>query len=162
MGFTVDRVRELVLSCMSRCCGGRRNTIVRFVDCKKLLDFRDVLRHRSGVYVFLDPVKEIVYYVGESGDLYERLYREHCRASIGSSEGVVRFMMYLLDKLCREESILRTKDVLEREKIVRDHLRRFIGKLTICIAYCTSGSPDKIVRREAENCLKEKLKPILN
>ncbi len=117
-------------------------------------------------YVFADHGR--IYYVGEAGDLYRRVYGEHCRACIGSSEGVVRFLMYLLDSICGDKEIMATENIVLRERFVKERLRRFITGLTIYIGYCRDGVLDgkdrekKRKRKAIEECLKRRLKPLLN
>lgn len=57
------------------------------------------VRGGAGAYVFFDDSGG-VYYVGEADDVARRLLQEHCRADIGGSEGVVRFLMHYLDEIC--------------------------------------------------------------
>ena len=49
------------------------------------------------LYVFCENGRPL--YVGETEDTSRRIYREHCSAHIGGSEGVVRFLMYYLDQI---------------------------------------------------------------
>ncbi len=70
----------------------------------------------EGVYIFVDDSSNIIYYVGETRNLASRVYRTHCKGLIGSSEGVVRFLMYIFARLCKDERIIRAQSVAEREK----------------------------------------------
>jgi len=62
-------------------------------------------------------------YVGQSCNLRRRVYEEICMAHIGGSEEVVRFLMFLLDRVCRGgyESL----DAKGREKLVKELLMDF-------------------------------------
>lgn len=75
-----------------------------------------------GVYVFAERDGRVLY-VGQSCNLRRRVYEEICMAHIGGSEGVVRFLMFLLDRVCRGgyESL----DAKGREKLVKELLMDF-------------------------------------
>ena len=117
-------------------------------------------RH-AGVYVFVDESSNTIYYVGETSNLADRVYKTHCRGLIGASEGVVRFLMYLFKELCSDEEVVKAENVIRREEIVRKRLAEFISSLSIYIGYCKEHKLESRKRLEVEKCLKEKLKPIL-
>ena len=119
-------IEDAVSKCLSRYCID--GVVVKKLDCTKLRYMSKAISC-SGVYVFSG--NNTVYYVGQSSNLYRRLVNEHCSASIGSSEGVVRFLMYLLDRVCSSDEVFREVDVKKREAI---------DKSIICLLY-TSPSP---------------------
>ncbi len=156
-------IREEITSCLNKYCEENK-IVIREITCRSLTPMKPLLR-KGGIYVFVDETTGTIYYVGEAGKLYRRL-NEHCRASIGGSEGVVRFLMYMLDKICEDENIRRTRDVKERERAVKHLLREFLGSLTIYVGYCEddslNGDEGRLTRRELEECIKRRLKPLLN
>ena len=123
--------------------------------------------HGAGAYVFFD--ESAIYYVGEADDIARRLLNEHCEVHIGGSEGVVRFLMHYLDEVCNHRNEWIKLDAKGREDSVKDILRKKIGELSIYIVTC-NGLNDEIKngkrnknkkRRDLEDCLISKLKPIL-
>ena len=148
-------IEEIISICLNLSCPDVK---ILVTDCKEV---RKLPKGLPGLYLFFDPNSYIIYYVGESSDLKRRVYEEHCRASIGSSEGVVRFLMFLMDRICVNEAVRNTIDVKKREKIVKNMIKEFVYKLKILVAICPHGSR-KTGLREAEKCIIEKLKPILN
>jgi predicted GIY-YIG superfamily endonuclease len=105
----------------------------------------------SAVYVFCCGAE--VLYVGRTGDLCRRVYREHCAAHIGGSEGVVRFLMYHLPEICREASEI--EDVVKREEKAKEILRRKLAAYNIIVV--PTDRPE-----ELEEKLIEALSPRLN
>lgn len=65
---------------------------MRVLNCEELKRSRGEWEGRPVVYVFCEG--DAVFYVGQTGDAYRRLYKEHCEAHIGGSEGVARFLVY--------------------------------------------------------------------
>jgi hypothetical protein len=117
---------------------------------------------REGVYVFLDKSSGIVYYVGETSNISKRVAKTHCRARIGSSEGVVRFLIFLLPKLYSDHRILSTNNILARERLVRRRIMDFLEKLIVIIGYCNSKKLDRKERIQIEGYLRRSLNPLLN
>lgn len=145
----LDKVREAVAQCAP---GGLRAAVV------KCGDLAGRKRCGPGVYVFFD--EEWVYYVGESADVCRRL-GEHCEAHIGGSEGVVRFLAYLLDRACETRGEWLGKPPAEVERWLKERLLKpFIHGLNI---YVASGEGiGKDLLRGVEKCLRERLRPLLN
>ena len=82
---------------------------------------------------------------------------------------MVRFLMHYLDEVCNHRNEWIKLDAKGREDSVKDILRKKIGELSIYIVTC-NGLNDEIKngkrnknkkRRDLENCLISKLKPIL-
>jgi predicted GIY-YIG superfamily endonuclease len=105
----------------------------------------------SAVYVFCCGAE--VFYVGRTGDLCRRVYREHCAAHIGGSEGVVRFLMYHLPEICREAGEI--EDVVKREEKAKEILRRKLAAYKIVVV--PTDRPE-----ELEEKLIKALRPRLN
>jgi len=120
---------------------------------------RAVRGKTCALYAFTDG--GIVYYVGQTTDVLRRVGREHCGAHIGGSEGVVRFLMYLLDKVCSDQRVRGATDVVEREEIVAGIIRDFLSSLSIVLAVC-EGEPGRECLARAEECAKTRLRPRLN
>ena len=111
-----------------------------------------------GVYVFFDDKN--VYYVGEASDLKRRVLNEHCKARIGGSEGVVRFLMYFLGEICEKKEEWLNLDAKGREELVRGILREKIGEMMVFVFTCGELNDPK-GRKELEGCLIEELRPVL-
>ena len=111
-----------------------------------------------GVYVFFDEEK--VYYVGEASNVARRVLNEHCKARIGGSEGVVRFLMYFLGEICEKKGKWLDLDAKGREELVRGILRERIGEMMVFVFTCGELSDPK-GRKELEGCLIEELRPVL-
>ncbi len=146
------KIRESIINCLP----GTSHTLLE-LTCRDLARYSGELSDKKGLYIFVDKYKGIIYYVGRSSDLLKRL-KMHCNASIGASEGVVRFLMYLLGEICSNNSVFSHTNVVKREKIIKRILREFIGKLNIYVVTCS----DKIDLGKVEDCLRKYLKPILN
>jgi hypothetical protein len=102
-----------------------------------------------------------VLYVDGANNIARRVGKEHCKARIGASEGVARFLVYLLDKICARRSEWVNYGVVNREKyIVEEVLMPVITKLTILVITCPQLK-DPSPRHKLEKCLMEELKPIL-
>lgn len=111
-----------------------------------------------GIYILFDN-NGIIYYVGASRDLATRL-KTYCTAKIGSSEGVVRFLMYLLPDICRKEN-LNEKDILTREFYIKSYIISFIKKLNILIIVCdVERNWSRLLR--VEQCIRMSANPLLN
>ena len=123
--------------------------------------------HSAGAYVFFD--ESTIYYVGEADDVARRLLNEHCEAHIGGSEGVVRFLMHYLDEICTHRNEWIKLNAKGKEDAVKDILKDRISKLSIYIITCKELKDEKKngkraknkLRKKLENCLINKLKPIL-
>jgi len=102
-----------------------------------------------------------VYYVGASTNAHRRVGVEYCGAHIGSSEGVVRFLMLLLDRVCADTRVRSARNAVEREEVVSEIIREFLDKLSIVLAIC-SKKPSRECLVEAEKCAVTKLSPLLN
>ena len=111
-----------------------------------------------GIYVFFDDKN--VYYVGEAGDVTRRVLNEHCKARIGGSEGVVRFLMYFLDEICEKKGEWLDLDARGREELLRGILRERIGEMRVFVFTCGELNDPK-GRKELEGCLIEELRPVL-
>ena len=111
-----------------------------------------------GVYVFAEHGGHVLY-IGQCSSILHRVYREHCRAHIGGSEGVVRFLMFLLDCVCK--SGYEDLDVKERERLVKELLRDFIWNLDLYLVI-GEGLADRAVREKLEGELRRVLRPVLN
>jgi len=157
----VDSVVEALRECVGRRCTGDSLEILT-LRCSEVSKARAI--RAPGVYVFVDPSSGVVYYVGQAGDLGRRLGSEHCSAHIGGSEGVVRFLMHILDKICERSSEWAPGSAKEREAYVKSKIREFLETLIIYVAYCPGGGPlsDRKTRLSVEACLKARLDPILN
>jgi predicted GIY-YIG superfamily endonuclease len=102
-------------------------------------------------------------YVGETGDTSRRIYREHCSAHIGGSEGVVRFLMYYLDRIAETVDEWAGLSPLGRERYVKEFLRQRMESLALVIILDSRGElRDGRRRREVERCLRAGLRPVLN
>lgn len=113
------------------------------------------------LYVFCENGKAL--YVGETGDTSRRIYREHCSAHIGGSEGVVRFLMYYLDRIAEALEEWVGLSPPDRERYVKEFLKRKVRRLTLVLILDSEGRlRDGRRRREVEKCLRVKLKPLLN
>ena len=122
------------------------------------------LKKVPGVYMFIDGDRVI--YIGEANDIARRVGNEHCKARIGASEGVVRFLVYLLDEVCTRRGEWVNYGVVDRERyIVEEVLMPVITKLTILVITCPQlrdiDKEKNKARLKLENCLISKLKPIL-
>jgi hypothetical protein len=112
-----------------------------------------------GVYIFIDGNRII--YIGEANNIVRRVGNEHCKARIGASEGVARFLMYLLNEVCvRSNEWTRLSVVNREEYVVKNILIPIITKSTILIITCPQLK-DSDPRHKLEKCLIEELKPIL-
>lgn len=158
----MDPVVEALRECVGRRCTGGSVEVLT-LRCSEVGKARS-LRRAPGVYVFMDPSSGVVYYVGQASDLGRRLGSEHCSAQIGRSEGVVRFLMHILDKICERSSEWTPGSAKERETYVKSKIREFLETLVIYVAYCPGGGSlsDRKIRLSVEACLKAKLDPILN
>ena len=158
---SLEHVIEALRVCVEENCG--EESVVVTLRCSDLRAYGRTLQ-RPGVYVFVDPTDGTVYYVGQAGDLGRRLGSEHCSAHIGGSEGVVRFLMHILDKICERSSEWAPGSAKEREAYVKSKIREFLETLIIYVAYCPGGGPlsDRKTRLSVEACLKARLDPILN
>ncbi|ADY02466.1 hypothetical protein VMUT_2270 [Vulcanisaeta moutnovskia 768-28] len=131
-------------------------------------DCRSIDVHGAGAYVFFDGSG--VYYVGEADDVACRLLKEHCSVHIGGSEGVVRFLMHYLNEICANSSKWVGLDAVGREEFIKKILGEKINSLRIYVVTCKELSDSKQGNRRVRNklrirleeCLKEKLRPILN
>ncbi|WP_054856842.1 hypothetical protein [Vulcanisaeta sp. JCM 16159] len=131
-------------------------------------DCRSINVHGAGAYIFFDDSG--VYYVGEADDVARRLLQEHCRANIGNSEGVVRFLMHYLDEVCANSGEWIRLDAAGREEFVKEILREEISSLRIYVVTCKGLSDEKQgnrrvrnrVRKRLEDCLRGGLRPMLN
>ena len=145
-------------------CGSIKE-MARAGKSRKLTQNIDV--HGAGAYVFFD--ESAIYYVGEADDIARRLLNEHCEAHIGGSEGVVRFLMYYLDSICNQKTRWEKLSAEDREKFTKDILKDRIGRLSIYIVTCKGLNDEKKngkriknkLRKNLEDCLINKLKPIL-
>ncbi|MFP3045039.1 MAG: hypothetical protein RXQ96_01660 [Thermocladium sp.] len=130
------------------------------LNCKRIND----AENRSGIYVFLDD--STIYYVGESNNIGRRVGHEHCKAHIGGSEAVVRFLIYYLDDLYREAHHEKGLSIIERERLIRDLLMRRINSLSILVLICDKlidhNNRKNPLRIRLEKCLIDKLNPVLN
>jgi len=149
--MSVFYISEILRDCLSKCCSYWRILETNCSEIKKVVKYGV-----SGLYAFVDG--ETVYYVGRSENILRRVGVEHCRAHIGSSEGVVIFLMYLLDQVCSNREGWINLHVVEREKVVSEIIRKFLAKLKIVIALC-SDKPSRKCLAEAEECAKIKLAP---
>ncbi len=116
------------------------------------------------MYIFIDVNRVI--YIGEANNIARRVGNEHCKARIGASEEVARFLVYLLDKICARRDEWVNYGVVNREKyIVEEVLMPVITKLTILVITCPQlrdiDKKKNKARLKLENCLISKLKPIL-
>ena len=112
----VDSVVEALRECVGRHCTGDSLEIL-ILRCSEVGEARAL--RAPGVYVFFEPSSGVVYYVGQAGDLGRRLGSEHCRAQIGGSEGVVRFLMHILDEIRERSSEWVSGSANEREAYVK-------------------------------------------
>ncbi len=124
----------------------------------------------AGVYVFFDDSGG-VYYVGEADDIADRVRGGyHCRANIGGSEGVVRFLMHYLEEICANSGKWIGFDAVGREEFVKKVLGEKINSLKIYVVTCKGLSDERQgnrrvrnrLRKRLEHCLRNRLKPILN
>ena len=159
----MDSIEETVRRAIQKCLN---NVGVPISNCNYgVYSCGDFVVKGPGVYVFFDEEK--IYYVGEANNIARRVLNEHCRAHIGGSEGVVRFLMYFLDEVCNNKGKWSKRDAKGREKAVRKFLRGRIRKLRVFALTCVelanpSGSRKKNVKRKnLEDCLKEELRPEL-
>ena len=146
----VDRILEIVR-------GLGLELEVRRVSCGELRGQRSEYVV-PGVYVFVGGGGEVLY-VGQSGNVYRRVYGEHCMAHIGGSEGVMRFLMLLLDRVCAGG--FGGLDVRRREEFVKRVLREFIWGLDIYVLV-GEGLVDRYLRGMLERELRRVLRPLLN
>ena len=131
-------------------------------------DCSSVNTHGAGVYVFFDD--SMAYYIGEADDVARRLLNEHCSISIGGSEGIVKFLMYYLNDICESRNEWIKLSVKGREDFIKELLRDKIRRLKILIVTCNDLNDEKQdirrirnrLRIRLENCVIEKLNPILN
>lgn len=156
---TEEKIRQAVTDCLGSIGVPVNNCVLGVRSC------RGFKEHGAGAYVFFD--KSMVYYVGESSDIANRL-REHCTASIGGSEGVVRFFMYYLDEICSKREEWGKRDAVGREDFVKDVLREKIIGLKIFVVLCgeladkrEGGRVKNRLRLALEDCLVNKLRPAL-
>jgi len=158
---SLEHVIEALRVCVEENCG--EESVVVTLRCSDLRAYGRTLQ-RPGVYVFVDPTDGTVYYVGQAKSLVRRLKGEHCNAHVGGSEGVVRFLMLILDEICERADEWRARSVKERKNYVKSIIRHFLERLIICVAYCREDSPleDRGTRLAIEGCLKQRLNPILN
>ena len=147
-------VASVLLGCLSRCCS---SVSVLQTTCAEIK--RVVNEGAAGLYAFVDDEK--VYYVGATANARRRVGVEQCGARIGSSEGVVRFLMLLLDRVCTDTRVRSARNVVEREEVVSEIIREFLSKLNIVLAICNE-KPSRECLVEAEKCAVAKLKPLLN
>ena len=147
-------VASVLLGCLSRCCS---SVSVLQTTCAEIK--RVVNEGAAGLYAFVDDEK--VYYVGATANARRRVGVEHCGARIGSFEGVVRFLMLLLDRVCADTRVRGARSVVEREEVVSEIIREFLGKLSMVLAIC-SKKPSRECLVEAEKCAVTKLSPLLN
>lgn len=158
----LDRlVRESIENCIGKYCYNNAEIIV--TNC---VSIRSSGIEFGGIYVIVDNTSGIIFYVGETSNFARRIGREHCNAQIGSSEGVVRFLIYLLDQICNDMNNNYISNIIEKERQIKNMLRNFLNKMTIYLAYCKDNSLSdrkaKKIRKMAEECIRRKLKPILN
>ncbi len=71
----------------------------KIINCEELKRRRKEWEGRPIVYVLREG--DAVFYVGQTANGYRRLYKGHCEAHIGNSEGVVRLLMYYLPETKR-------------------------------------------------------------
>ena len=152
-----NSVGDVLRGCLSQHCSDCLGVEVLVTSCLKLKE--DVKEKIGGLYAFIDD--NTVYYVGRTTDVLRRVGDEHCCVHIGGSEGVVMFLMHLLDKVCTDPRIREARGAVEREEIVAEIVRNFLSKLKIVLAICVS-EPDRKCLTKAEECAKIRLKPILN
>ena len=113
------------------------------------------------LYVFCENDRPL--YVGETGDTSRRIYREHCSAHIGGSEGVARFLMYYLDQIAEAVEEWVGLSPLGRERYVKEFLKRKVEGLTLVLILGSRGElRNGRRRREVERCFRMKLRPLLN
>ena len=157
-----DRIERAVSECLHAVGITPENCSYGIYTC------RGFKAEGPGVYVFFDDKK--VYYVGESNDLKRRVFKEHCGAQIGESEGVVRFLMYFLVEICEKKGEWSGHDVKDREEFVKEFLREKIGKMEIYVATCPelgdisreNQKKKNETREKLEECLIKELRPVLN
>ncbi len=149
-----DFVGNVLRSCLSMCCPRVK---VLETSCSEIK--RAVKGKITALYAFID--QDTVYYIGQSTDVLRRIGSEHCGARIGASEGVVRFLMYLLDKICNNPLVHETPNVVVREEIVSGIIKNFLNNLKMVLAIC-NGELGRKCLTKAEKCAKIQLKPKLN
>jgi hypothetical protein len=152
-------INDKVLKCLTRLNLNTNECKIIPMNCDGVSEVND-----AGVYIFLNG--NDVLYVGEANNIARRVGKEHCKARIGASEGVTRFLMYLLDKICAQRNEWINYGVVNREKyIVEEVLMPVITKLTILVITCPQlrdiDKKKNKARLKLENCLISKLKPIL-
>jgi hypothetical protein len=152
----IDKVIDTVKNYLAIYCN---EPVVRISSCSDQYLYR---LSREGVYIFLDKSSDTVYYVGETSNISERVAKTHCKARIGSSEGIVRFLVFLLPKLCSDREILAINNIPARERLVRRRIKDFLEKLVIIIGYCNSKKLGKEELIGIEDNLRKSLNPLLN
>jgi hypothetical protein len=147
-------INDKVLKCLTTLNLNINECKIISINCEGVGEVND-----AGVYILLNG--NDVLYVGEANNIARRVGKEHCKARIGASEGVARFLVYLLDKICARRSEWVNYGVVNREKyIVEEVLMPVITKLTILVITCPQLK-DLSPRHKLEKCLMEELKPIL-
>lgn len=154
--------KEAVDAGISECLRslGLGNCKVVWTNCTNVVKING-----PGAYIFVRD--NSVFYVGEANDVARRVSNEHCKARIGASEGVVRFLMYLLDEVCRQADDWRGLTVVDRENYIRENiLMPMIRGMEIIVITCPQLKdpvPRKKneVRLKLEKCLIDHLKPRL-
>jgi hypothetical protein len=152
-------INDKVLKCLTRLNLNTNECKIISINCEGVGEVND-----TGVYILLNG--NDVLYVGEANNIARRVGKEHCKARIGASEGVARFLVYLLDKICARRGEWVNYGVVNREKyIVEEVLMPVITKLTILVITCPQlrdiDKKKNKARLKLENCLISKLKPIL-
>jgi len=152
-------INDKVLKCLTTLNLNTNECKIISINCEGAGEVND-----AGVYIFHNG--NDVLYVGEANNIARRVGKEHCKARIGASEGVARFLVYLLDKICARRGEWVNHGVVNREKyIVEEVLMPVITKLTILVITCPQlrdiDKKKNKARLKLENCLISKLKPIL-
>lgn len=161
----LDRmVRESIKNCIEEYYCNNAEIIVTNCDSIQSRKIKEI--KSGGIYVIADEASGTVFYVGETSNFARRIGREHCNAQIGSSEGVVRFLIYLLDQICNDINNNYNSGIIEKERLIKNIIRSFLRKMTIYLAYCRdnplSKQEGKKARKMAEKCIRRELQPILN
>lgn len=150
-----SEVRLILRECLGE--AGCSSPIAKMVSCSEV---RDSYYLREGVYVYLtkdgDPL-----YAGQTHSLKERVGLTHCDARIGASEGVVRMLFFILERIC--DKILSERSIIARERIARIELKKFIeNELILYVGFCDKERLRRNQLLLAEQCVISSLKPILN